>query len=374
MKKAAGAFYLRFWNLQLLEFGLWRYGMIPSDTYAHWIVRRLISFRNGTLESLKEGTQESYWRRSPRRGWMQAQAEFTGTDFRYFMDVADRIRRETAKAGAGTDYELLHLRIERLLVSVSGSGLWSTFILRWFNARRPSLKGRSDDLVAKSAKPLLRERRSAQGLFLLLAAASIVPAVSMGREVHRYTTRFADRPRTTLVVGGETSGGAVVLDPNQGPAPVFVVRFNEEGSCQRGANPRVWRGARLSGSSAAFVDHVARGLAACHDAARPVRVDIVGFASSSQFSDLAACGPSIKDADGANLALAQARAANVAAVIRTRLPQDAVRVHEWNGAVAMGDERAIVDRIAGDRYDEARGSLNRRVEIRVISAGDCGQP
>ena len=88
--KAAKAFYSKFWNLQILEFGLWRYGMLPSDSYAHWIVRRLLSFQATNTET--------YWTKKPLEGWEDVKDEFAGTDFRHFMDTAQTI---------GTDVETL---------------------------------------------------------------------------------------------------------------------------------------------------------------------------------------------------------------------------------------------------------------------------
>lgn len=108
--------------------------MIPSDSYAHWIVRRLLSFS-------PENT-EKYFHTKPLRGWIRVQREFVGTDFQAFMDAAfeigKRVYRERRVVKATQeDYDALHERIERLLVHAGGGGLWSTFIVRWFSARSP---------------------------------------------------------------------------------------------------------------------------------------------------------------------------------------------------------------------------------------------
>ena len=376
---AAYAFYLRFWNLQLLEFGLWRYGMIPSDTYAHRIVRRLISF--------SETNPERYWSISPRTGWQRVRKEFIGTDFRHFIDAAIAVGEDLEKAltqdgtpisdfsenGLNYAYNELHLRIERLLVKVSGGGLYSTFIVRWFNARRPSLRHYTTPALAGCATiPLKRENRTWQNWYLGCAVASIPAAVALGAGAHwLYESRTTDPPKAAFVLDTGGAGQTLVLDPDQSPTPTFVVRFAGEGSCLGGSDARRWNGAGLSRASSAFVAQVAKGLAACSNRDRPVRVEVTGFASSSRFSRPSDCGPAITTADAANVALANARAANVADILKRNLTGGDVTIHEWRDLEEMDVERNFVDRSVGGAYSQARGSLNRRAEIRILSAGQC---
>jgi hypothetical protein len=377
---AAYGFYLRFWYLQLLQFGLWRYGMIPSDTYAHWIVRRLIS--------LNETNPERYWNVSPRQGWLRVRKEFIGTDFRHFIDAAIAIGdRENARTQSATPisdpseeekrltraYNELHLRIERLLVKVSGGGLYSTFVVRWFNARRPPLGHYTTEALAACAeRPLERENRKKQNRYLFWALVSIPLAAALGGGAHWLYESLTTKPtKAAFILDTGGTGQTLVLDPDQGPIPTFVVRFEDEGSCQGGSDARRWHGAGLSRSSSAFVARVGKGLAACSGRDRPVKVEVFGFASSSLFRRPSDCGPEIATADAANVALANARAANVADILRRNLTDGNVTIHTWPDLENMDVDRNFVDRILGGTYNRARGSLNRRAEIRVLSAGQC---
>src|SRR5947209_8764981 len=197
-RKEAYAFYMKFWNLQILEFGLWRYGMIPSDTYAHWIVRRLLSFS-------PENT-EQYFHTRPLRGWTRVHREFVGTDFHAFMDAALEIGRRVYEERCGIkatpeDYDALHDRIERLLVHAAGGSLWSTFIVRWFSPRRPSLRTcRPEKLVEVSMKPLLRESPYWTGFFVLVAALSVPSAVFAGVQLRILLSHLFSIPATCILL------------------------------------------------------------------------------------------------------------------------------------------------------------------------------
>jgi hypothetical protein len=222
-RKSAYAFYLRFWNLQLLEFGLWRYGMLPSDTFAHWIVRRLLSFR--------PGNPERYWDLAPLDGWHLVREEFVGTDFRQFIEAAILIGKEVDRTYPGSGamdamgrrtevsiahYDSLHRRIERLLVRVGGGELGSTFIIRWFNARRPSIRVRSPERLAQeTTKRLLRERPWWRFFSPLLFALLVPIAILLGLELRESWPDIRDRTSRAvswlLGFGGE--------DPDPAPPP-----------------------------------------------------------------------------------------------------------------------------------------------------------
>jgi|RhiMetdeSRZDD1v2_1073273.scaffolds.fasta_scaffold91703_3 hypothetical protein len=373
-RKEAYAFYLRFWYLQLLQFGLWRYGMLPSDTYAHWIVRRLISLRGDNTEQ--------YWLTTPRQGWDDVCQEFLGTDFRYFIDAAIAIGREVEdefrQFGDSTKwpdsvrtqaYDKLHVRIERLLVAAGAGGIWSTFIFRWFNARRPSLHDRQ--LVLETIQPLRRENQMWSGLFLTAAIAFVALCLFLGLKSQALAARLTGEQSSLVAVSTEPSRQGIVLDPDEGPVSTFVVRFPEEGSCTPGGNPRRWRGAYLTASSRIFVKDITETLAACSSPDRQVRVEVVGFASSSQFDRLSDCGPGIANPSQANVALANARASAVTEVLEQRLNKGEVTSRSWRAPADMESERGFIDRLVGGTYSRARGSLNRRVEIRILEPGEC---
>jgi hypothetical protein len=367
-RKEAYAFYLKFWNLQILEFGLWRYGMIPSDTYAHWIVRRLLSF--------SPDNAEEYFHTKPLRGWTRVQREFVGTDFHAFMDAAFEIgkrvyqERRVVKA-TQDDYDALHERIERLLVHAGGGRLWSTFIVRWFSARRPSLRTRTPEAWADlSTRPLMRESPRWTRFFVIVAALSVPSAYFAGVQL-RYVLAhlFLPSPQSVLLRAPSRRGN-VTFEPEL-PRSQFVVRFTDEGSCVPGVQPRGWRGAAPSSWSRAFITEVAQNLAACSTAERRVKIQVVGFASSSEFKEPVNCGADIRTSAQANLRLANARAENVKTLLDRKLTNGEVIVRQWSDFVDMEDERTFSDRLLSGDYDPRKGPLNRRAEIRVLDAGAC---
>jgi hypothetical protein len=369
-RKEAYAFYLKFWNLQILEFGLWRYGMIPSDTYAHWIVRRLLSFS-------PENTEE-YFHTKPLRGWTRVRGEFVGTDFSAFMEAAFEIGRRVYKElgvvkATQPDYDALHVRIERLLVHAGGGRLWSTFIVRWFTARRPSLRiHTTDEWADLSMRRLLRESRQWTRFFVLLAALSVPSAYVTGVLLRPVLARMSSLLTRSGpgAVNAALLPGSVIVEPEP-PRSRFLVRFVDEGSCVPRRDARDWPGAAPSTWSRGFVAEVGQSLAACSTSERRVRIEVAGFASSSEFKKPIDCGPDIKTSEQANLRLANARADNVKALLDRKLVNGEVLVRRWTDPADMEDERAFSDRLGSGDYDQRRGSLNRRVEIRVLDAGAC---
>jgi hypothetical protein len=367
-RKEAYAFYMKFWNLQILEFGLWRYGMIPSDTYAHWIVRRLLSF--------SPENSEEYFHTKPLRGWTRVQREFVGTDFQAFMDAAleigTRVYQERCVVKATQeDYDALHARIERLLVHAGGGGLWSTFIVRWFSARRPSLRTRKqEDWADVSMKPLMRESPGWTRFFVIVAALSVPSAFFAGVQLRPVLAHLFSPPAQSVPLRAASQRGIVIFEPEP-PRSRFVVRFADEGACVPHGEARGWHGAAPSSWSRAFVTEVGQNLAACSTAERRVKIEVVGFASSSEFKEPVDCGPDIKSSAQANLRLANARAENVKALLDRKLTNGEVLVRKWSDFVDMEDERTLGDRLSSGGYDPRKGPLNRRAEIRVLDAGAC---
>jgi hypothetical protein len=367
-RKEADAFYLKFWNLQILEFGLWRYGMIPSDTYAHWIVRRLLSF--------SPENPEEYFHTRPLRGWTRVEREFVGTDFHAFMDAAfeigKRVYRERRVVKATQeDYDALHERIERLLVHAGGGGLWSTFIVRWFSARRPSLRTRTSEAWADvSMKRLMRESSWWTTLFVLISALSIPSAFFTGVQLRPLLASLSSTSTRSVPLQAASQRGSVIFEPEP-PRSRFVVRFTEEGACVPRGKARDWRGASPSSWSRAFVAEISHNLAACSTSDRRVKIEVVGFASSSEFKEPVDCGSGIKTSAQANLQLANARADNVKALLDRRLTNGEVLVRQWSDSADMEDERSFSDRLSSGDYDPRKGPLNRRAEIRVLDAGAC---
>jgi hypothetical protein len=84
------------------------------------------------------------------------------------------------------------------------------------------------------------------------------------------------------------------------------------------------------------------------------------------------CGADNSTGTAANLSLARARAANGAAVLLRDLPAATVTARDWRDASDMEAQRGFLDRAVSGTYDTDRGSLNRRAEIRILDAGDCG--
>jgi|GEM_PF-6131494 len=150
----------------------------------------------------------------------------------------------------------------------------------------------------------------------------------------------------------------------------FVIPFADEGSCSD-ASGTLLKGADIDKASAKFIDLLGKGLSHCSTRDEPVIVDVVGFASSSQFS-----GVSTSRSNALNLQLAKLRAENVADSLRAAMtggrPEEAptVKVIRWSSYEEMRSAMHFNDSCK-TRYDTDCALLNRRVEIRIRSAGDC---
>ena len=367
-------FFLKFWGLQQLEFALWRYGMLANDTYAHWVIRRLISFRMVN--------PERYYGLSPKEGWGQVKSEFVRTDFEVFVDAAislgDEVEREVAKVSEdpardwtsdqlNSAYDKLHPRVERLLIATA---VHSAFI-RWLRLQRPNLPTKNAQVLAQSAfKPLKRE----SGWWRVLGLTSAIVLIAACAVVGYYLRPIfgiTDTTKPLSIFESGANSGAMILDPNPVPVMTFIVRFPEEESCMPPKSSSVWPSATLQASGRVYVRELASKLAACSTKAKPLRMEVVGFASSSSFMQV--CGLSPQGSDEANLALANARGDYIAKLLERDLPRNYVTARVWKTFADMESGRLLIDTLPGGNYDAARGSLNRRAEIRVLQAGDCSR-
>jgi hypothetical protein len=129
------------------------------------------------------------------------------------------------------------------------------------------------------------------------------------------------------------------------------------------------------------IKQLACGFRSCSVAGREVEIDVLGFASSREFS----CDG--YDSDQLNLKLAEARRQNVIALLQPadpstlecRQPENASEFHifrkhvdaRWNGSIVeMEDARRFEDRVAGDP-NRSREIFTRRVDILIRDKGDC---
>ena len=111
------------------------------------------------------------------------------------------------------------------------------------------------------------------------------------------------------------------------------------------------------------------------DESNPVEIQVVGFASSAPVDQ-----PDLKDSDQANLDIANERAKRVERLLqsfREKSPNAdriSIHLHEWSSHDEMVEAR---DRQFRDYEEVHRNAaaqfINRRVEIRLISAGSATQ-
>jgi hypothetical protein len=127
------------------------------------------------------------------------------------------------------------------------------------------------------------------------------------------------------------------------------------------------------------ITNLMSSLAACSEGSKQVKIDIRGFASSSDF---AGCTMPTNSAQGAptvseqlNWRLAEARRRTVIEfvpqasgkiMIEPRADQD-----RWRSPQDMRNNMRFFDRNADDGYNPAKGGLNRRAEIIILSKGSC---
>ncbi|GEM_PF-6624891 len=163
-----------------------------------------------------------------------------------------------------------------------------------------------------------------------------------------------------------TSGDLLILDnfaimfqsSQEGPIASFLVTFLEGKS-------------KIEEDRFNFIDQLIANLSDCSEhGQRKLELEIVGYASSSEFSD-----ESEDNSDVRNLELANKRAEAVKEYIDnkgTNSGQIVTKLKKWTSFHAMESARKYNDRFdPGDVYSEKMGYLNRRVEISILSAAQC---
>jgi hypothetical protein len=152
---------------------------------------------------------------------------------------------------------------------------------------------------------------------------------------------------------------------------VFPVRFSsnatgDAGHWSAGVVPR-----KAEEESLAFL---MRSLHGCSDAAgrNVIRLNVVGFASSAEFS-----GRTSEQSSTLNLDAANRRASEVASILQ-RLrdgegltAQVAIETRPWPTFEAMEDHRPFNDRPTAARGEHDQEVFNRVVEVEMVDAGGC---
>jgi hypothetical protein len=149
-----------------------------------------------------------------------------------------------------------------------------------------------------------------------------------------------------------------------------------EASCRRGQPAGDWPGVAPTDKTGRELTRLSETLSSCASPDRRVKIEVWGFASSSEVKNPSACGV-VATSDAANTLIAEQRAKNVATLIGTLIGKRAsadvdVTYHRWSGSFEdMVSNRRFLDRLVPNHYIEARGAFNRRVEIRILDAGGC---
>jgi hypothetical protein len=219
-------------------------------------------------------------------------------------------------------------------------------------------------------KPLMRESPHWTRLFVLGAALSIPSAYFAGVQLRFVLAHFFSTHAKSILLAAAPQRASVIFEPEP-PRTRFMVPFGDEGGCVPRGEARGWHGAAPSTWTRAIVAEIAQNLAACSTPEHRVKIEVVGFASSSEFKEPVDCGADIKTSAQANLRLANARAENVKALLDRKLTNGEVLVRQWSDFLDMEDEKAFSDKLSSGKYDPRKGPLNRRAEIRVLDGGAC---
>lgn len=120
-------------------------------------------------------------------------------------------------------------------------------------------------------------------------------------------------------------------------------------------------------------------LSHCVAEGKAVKIDVRGFASTSEFKG---CNRPLNGSPGAptisehlNWKLAEARRQTVIAAVR-RASRDIVidpspDSDRWSGPQQMRDNMQFYDRNADQSYNRSKGALTRRAEIIILTKGSC---
>lgn len=164
---------------------------------------------------------------------------------------------------------------------------------------------------------------------------------------------------------------------------VFIPFFSVEGRSNK-CDPRqsdFGDAQKVSGSGVTrAMEDLMRSLAACNDKlGNTARIDIRGFASSSEF---AGCSNHLDNNEAAptisehlNWRLAEARRRTVIDTVR-RVSQEIIIYPDessdrWKGPEEMRQNMSFYDRNLDGEYSRQKGALTRRAEIVILSKGSC---
>ncbi len=207
----------------------------------------------------------------------------------------------------------------------------------------------------------------AVGLYALFVLFSWEPpAAKIVSIVHKEATAAN---KSTLVF--INSGATFVQDADADRLATIIVPFGKEASCDADS-PSQWTGTTVDQLHRSFLAQLGRDLSQCGSQSKPIRVQVRGFASSSNVADFAKCGNAASN-DQANLLIADARRDNVVRYLsQDKGPHLEIQSYDWHGDYQqMRRERRYIDRFIGNEYSKSRGQLNRRAEIVLLDAGEC---
>ena len=167
------------------------------------------------------------------------------------------------------------------------------------------------------------------------------------------------------------SGATFIQEKDSDRLATIIVPFAKEASCDA-ISPQDWTGASVDDVHRSFLVQLGKDLSQCGSPGKPVRLEVRGFASSSNVTDYTKCNHASSNSQ-ANLFVANARRDNVIHFLNQEKDRFLhIESHDWKGDYGkMQQRRHYVDRFLGHAYSKARGQLNRRVEIVLLDAGEC---
>lgn len=192
-----------------------------------------------------------------------------------------------------------------------------------------------------------------------------------------------DRAQIIAIVPAETTGSqkglllkssAALTWGDDRSLATFVIPYEHEAVCNglNGSAPKMsWTGVDPDDPQLNFVSKLVSDLSECATTQKSVSLELWGFASSSSLQSLDDCD-GVTDMNEINLRVANFRASRLKELLDGEKRGNVeIVAKKWDTFPAMRSERLFLDRLFSGDYSKPRGKLTRRVELRLLKAGDC---
>lgn len=188
---------------------------------------------------------------------------------------------------------------------------------------------------------------------------------------------YREPPEAVLFEPAKISNGAPLFALVDGSRVSYLITYERDPTCENERDPysKALSGIKVGMAQQLVLDPLVQALSACSPktaAERGVRLVVRGYASSSHVQPDRACrNPCEAEYLSANACIAKMRAEAVGEYLsnKAKIPLAQIAL-DWRDN--PGTPLLYVDKPgAVPKYSEQAGTLNRRVEITIKSAGDC---